>query len=516
MSDKRPLQKPQRDAVTRIHTWKEDDYYEILGVKPDASLDEIRTQGKKLLMLTHSDKNPDKDADAALTRVKNASDVLSDPNKRREYDEKRRKTGAPKQGDLGESFAPGAWGSEDADDSDDESKMSDKMQDIINKARAAVEGLLDGNEELAKECNQINESIYRQNIADDVFFSKYLLPTNFLLKTSRERQKLVTTIGSDKDPDKQKDARKELETLKEKVRNHLCQCELPMTWTFTIPQSPSQPKKNSSSKSHASSKKKTDSTRDPDAMDIDEPKSNSQLGDLITWKKIIGHRSRVVSSARLENGQPVAVEIPTEFIVEQTDGLNSIAIAHPSTITRDAIDEYMTSEKKERINGIEKSYNEDDACTFQKVLGIARKFARDNPDHLRFMVIQVQRTNGEKVLLNKTAFIKVKSRSEGEDAIDNYLESIGEAPKPRMKSIGYDERLHKLEMEVFDKDDPSDCDSINQTSNYVDSHRRRRRRKNRAKHNDRYASRSIAEPNYSSDEDDFNSRLAKLELLLPK
>ena len=64
------------------------DFYEILGVKKDATKDEIRKAYKKLALKWHPDKNPEnkKEAEEKFKEIAEAYSVLSDPDKKKEYD----------------------------------------------------------------------------------------------------------------------------------------------------------------------------------------------------------------------------------------------------------------------------------------------------------------------------------------------------------------------------------------------------------------------------------------------
>ncbi len=63
-------------------------YYEILGVKKSASSDEIRKAFRKLARKYHPDVNPgDKSAEERFKQISEANDVLSDPKKRKIYDQ---------------------------------------------------------------------------------------------------------------------------------------------------------------------------------------------------------------------------------------------------------------------------------------------------------------------------------------------------------------------------------------------------------------------------------------------
>lgn len=63
------------------------DYYEVLGVSKDASKEEIKKAYRKLSKTYHPDINKEEDASAKFQEVKEAYEVLSDEQKRAEYDQ---------------------------------------------------------------------------------------------------------------------------------------------------------------------------------------------------------------------------------------------------------------------------------------------------------------------------------------------------------------------------------------------------------------------------------------------
>ena len=64
------------------------DYYKILGVDKNTSTDEIKKVYRKLARKFHPDLNPsDKDAHKKFQQINEANEVLSDPEKRKKYDQ---------------------------------------------------------------------------------------------------------------------------------------------------------------------------------------------------------------------------------------------------------------------------------------------------------------------------------------------------------------------------------------------------------------------------------------------
>ena len=63
------------------------DYYKIIGVGKNASPEEIKKQYRKLARKYHPDVSTEKNAEEKFKEVREAYEVLKDPEKRRAYDQ---------------------------------------------------------------------------------------------------------------------------------------------------------------------------------------------------------------------------------------------------------------------------------------------------------------------------------------------------------------------------------------------------------------------------------------------
>ena len=64
----------------------EESYYELLQVQPTADVEVIRAAYRSLARRYHPDQNPSPSAEATTKRLNEAWEVLSDPERRAEYD----------------------------------------------------------------------------------------------------------------------------------------------------------------------------------------------------------------------------------------------------------------------------------------------------------------------------------------------------------------------------------------------------------------------------------------------
>src|ERR687886_1323657 len=87
------------------------DLYKLLEIPTQASQEDIRKAHRRLVLKYHPDANPnDPTATERFKQVQQAYEVLSDENKRREYDKQFRTTTSSSRGSSGRARAGGGRG----------------------------------------------------------------------------------------------------------------------------------------------------------------------------------------------------------------------------------------------------------------------------------------------------------------------------------------------------------------------------------------------------------------------
>ena len=118
--------------------WLEKDYYKVLGLSETATEDQIRRAYRKLAKQHHPDANPG--SEERFKEISSAYDVLSDPAKRKEYDEIRRlgpmagMFGGGRGGARGGAGGAGGPGGGFTFNSDD---LGDLLGGLFGRARGA-------------------------------------------------------------------------------------------------------------------------------------------------------------------------------------------------------------------------------------------------------------------------------------------------------------------------------------------------------------------------------------------
>ena len=126
------------------------DYYQVLGVTETATVDEIKKAFRRLAKQYHPDRNPNNaQASERFKEINEAHDVLSDPDKRKRYDQLRRYGAYAGAGRGGGAGAQGSGAVEfDLSDLGSFGGLGDLFSSIFGRRGAEGGGRLDDEDEI--------------------------------------------------------------------------------------------------------------------------------------------------------------------------------------------------------------------------------------------------------------------------------------------------------------------------------------------------------------------------------
>ena len=121
------------------------DYYKILGVPNTATQDEIKKAYRNLPRTMHPDLNPnDKEAHKKFQQINEANEVLSDPEKRKKYDQYGKDWKHAEQFEQARHSQQGSWsgGGQSFSGEFDEGGFSDFFESLFGGGeREVVDGV---------------------------------------------------------------------------------------------------------------------------------------------------------------------------------------------------------------------------------------------------------------------------------------------------------------------------------------------------------------------------------------
>jgi curved DNA-binding protein CbpA len=190
-----------------MNTDPNQDYYGTLGVTPFAELVVIKAAYKALASIYHPDKNSSDGAAQKIREINEAWEVLSDPDRRREYDEQRHGVNQENNifGDVEREAAGATLFGEDWDLAllyyPDLKELGDRLEriswrlSIAFKAHLLQEKNFKERENIAKEMERQFLVTYFGKNDQILRMAKHLIFVNPNKKLLRELNTAVTTLG---------------------------------------------------------------------------------------------------------------------------------------------------------------------------------------------------------------------------------------------------------------------------------------------------------------------------------
>jgi hypothetical protein len=412
--------------------------------------------------------------------------------KRKEYDERERPDQKKKnllvQKEFDEVFANNAYDDRDGeskgkdtddddDDDDDDKPVSEAKQKIIAEMKEHVIAILtSGTSDDIKKLKQLGQKLIDQNKSDKVFATDRQPPVTYIKKTGIKYRELLdiarSTVRTQEDAKKIRDAESALTSLKEQVREFMEDLKLPIDWTFPLPEarqdlSPqgasntarpsqgSQPDRSSRPQGQGLSPQGASNTArpsqgsqpdrssrpqgqeaSPEPMDIDsEPTGVNvkwEAGQTTGGDAILGYRPIVKEFQEMGTQRYVKTESISHYVIEKKNQANPIELVGAGQIGEDAIKAFLALPEERKaslsLTNIAQGYRRRHGPSITEVIGYAR-----SPDltpagrfPLSFFLIMF---DGERRLVNRTALRNAKGAKYADDMIAAFLKKIGEPPE---------------------------------------------------------------------------------------
>ncbi|CAG5109071.1 Similar to DNAJA1: DnaJ homolog subfamily A member 1 (Pongo abelii) [Cotesia congregata] len=182
---------------------KETTFYDVLGVKPGCSQDDLKKAYRKLALKYHPDKNPNEGE--RFKQISQAYEVLSDPEKKRIYD-----TGgeqALKEGGMGSHFSS-PMDIFDVFFGSSSRRRARKGQDVVHQLSVTLEELYKGTTRklalqknvICEKCEELINTFFYRRAGNNLILPMILNLTESLcgfqkiIRTLDDRNLLITSL----------------------------------------------------------------------------------------------------------------------------------------------------------------------------------------------------------------------------------------------------------------------------------------------------------------------------------
>ncbi|KAJ4329635.1 hypothetical protein N0V87_010697 [Didymella glomerata] len=458
-------EKERQEEIIRILRWPDWAYYEILDVRENASTREIIKAYRKKSLLTHTDRNRDREAEEVFKSkqyfqkpqkmltskplgVQKARDILGDENERRTHDSDRavrKERGELVQNDLGEGWAQNAHDNENDDDNDDDTEddglkpASQAKRKIFDEMRPLVERMFESDDETAfKSLGELNQKMKEQNKSERERLTDHTLPLPQIRRTGRSlREQQNILRRSDRSSVEERDATARLEYLQETWVGIIKDFGLPVDWNNYVPIT-ARPSAARQERGAANGRTGDGPTAAGSAADQTSDAMDTTYdwvpGETIKGDKILAHRTVTVTRRRKRDGVLEDFIQSILFVIEKKGARNPIELADEGRVGLPAVEAYLAlpADQKCELARVNKKYSSEDRYRFGRIKGVARS-SPGQGKALSFTVVLIEykgegMDRSEDVLINRSTLQEAQRQKHADASINDFLVSVGQEP----------------------------------------------------------------------------------------